>query len=155
MFLRTLQCIPHHTPPCHICTYIWFYFFQDGILVFWSHQEVLDSIASFKVNLHSMFTACFLYTFTDSFIVRNHHMWFLDVVARVLCSLAVIVGCGFGFHFHLVHCPCRIFTAYECLFQMFFFLLQHFRTGAGGFSSVMQWTYYTILWWYCVVTVPL
>ena len=23
MFLRTLQCIPHHILPCHICIYIW------------------------------------------------------------------------------------------------------------------------------------
>ena len=124
----------------HPVTFVSIYdstFLLEGILVFCSHQEVLDSFAPFKVNLHSMFTACFLYTFTYSFIVRNHHM-FLDVVARVLCALAVVVGCGFGFHSNLVHCPCSIFTSCECLFQMFFFFLQQFRAGADGFSSVMQ-----------------
>ena len=141
----------------HPVTFVSMYdstFLLDGILVFWSYQEVLDGIVSFKVDLHSMFIACFLYTFTDSFIVRNHHMWFLDVVARILNAPAVLVGCGFGFHFNLVHCPCRIFTSCECLFQIFF-LLQQFRAGTDGLSSVMQWTYYTILWWYCVITVPL
>ena len=37
-------------------------FLLDGILIFWSHQEILDGIASFKVDLHSMFTECYLYT---------------------------------------------------------------------------------------------
>ena len=83
-----------HSTLSHLYLYMTPLFSLHGILVFWSHQEVLDSIVSFKINLHSMFTACFLYTFTDSFIVRIHHMWFLDVVARVLCALAVIVGCS-------------------------------------------------------------
>ena len=155
MFLRTLQCIPQCIPPCHICIYIWLHFFLDGILVFCSHQEVLDGIASFEVDLHSMLTACFLYTFTNSFIIRNHHMWFLDVVARILGAPAILVGYGFGFNFNLVQCPCRIFASCECLFQMFFLLLQQLRAGTDGLSSVMKWTYYTILLWYCVITVPL
>ena len=96
MFLMTLQCIPHHILTCHICIYIWLHFFLDGILVFWCHQEVLDGIASYKVDLQSMFTACFLYAFTDSFIIRNHHMWFLDVVTRVLGASAVLVSCYLG-----------------------------------------------------------
>ena len=74
-----------------------FTFLLDGILIFWSHQEILDSIASFKVDLHSMFTACFLYAFTDYFIIRNHHMWFLDVVTRVLDTSAVLVSSVFSF----------------------------------------------------------
>ena len=56
------------------CVPINAYFFQDGILVLWSHQEVLDGITNFKVNLHSMFTAYFPYTLPDSFVVRNHHV---------------------------------------------------------------------------------
>ena len=31
-FLRTHQCIPHHTPPCHIYIYIWLHFW----IGFWS-----------------------------------------------------------------------------------------------------------------------
>ena len=32
----------------------------DRVLIFWSHQEVLDGMASSKVDLHSMFAAYFL-----------------------------------------------------------------------------------------------
>ena len=41
----------------------------DKILIFWSHQEVLDGIASFKIHLHSMFTAYFLQALTQPFVV--------------------------------------------------------------------------------------
>ena len=103
----------------HLVTFVSIYdstFLLDGILIFWSHQEVLDGIASFKVNLHSMFTACFLYAFNDSFIIRNHHVCFLDVVTRVLAASAVLVSCGFGFDFYPGQYPCRIFASCECLF---------------------------------------
>ena len=106
----------------HPVTFVSIYdstFLLDGILIFWSHLDVLDGIASFELDLHSMFSACFLYAFTDSFIIRNHHMWFLDVVTRVLGGPAILVGCGFGFDFNLVQCPCRVFTSCECLFQIF------------------------------------
>ena len=43
----------------------------------------------------------------------------------------------------------------SAMFQIIFFMLQQFRAGADGFCSMMQWTYYTILWWNCMVTVPL
>ena len=98
----------------HPVTFVSIYdstFLLDGILIFWSHQKVLDDIASFKVDLHSMFAASFLYAFTDSFVIRNHHMWFLDVVTRVLGTSAVLVSCGFGFDFYPVQCPCRVFAS--------------------------------------------
>ena len=47
----TLQCIPHCIPPCHTCIYKWLHFFLNGILVLWSHQEVLDGITSLMVFL--------------------------------------------------------------------------------------------------------
>ena len=40
-----------------------------------------------------MFLACVLEAFTDSFVEGNHHVWFLDVVPRVLLASA-----GFFFH---------------------------------------------------------
>ena len=56
----------------------------DRILIFWSHQEILDGIASFKVDLLSMFDAYFFQALTQPFIVWYHHVWFLVVVvARV------------------------------------------------------------------------
>ena len=122
----------------HLYLYMTPLFFLDGILAFWSHQEVLYGIASFKVDLHSMFTACFLNAFTDSFIIRNHHMWFLDAVARILGAPAILVGFGFGFDFNPIQCPCRIFASCECLFQVFFLLLQQLRAGTDGLSSVMK-----------------
>ena len=45
-------------------------FLLDGILMLGSHQEVLYGIAFFKVDLHSMFTACFLYALTNSFLMN-------------------------------------------------------------------------------------
>ena len=38
--------------------------FLDVILIFWSHQEVLDGIASLEVDLHSMFTSYFFEALT-------------------------------------------------------------------------------------------
>ena len=51
----------------------------DWILIFWGHQEVPDGVASFKVDLHSMFTACFLQAVTQPFLIWCHHVWFLVV----------------------------------------------------------------------------
>ena len=121
----------------HPVTFVSIYdstFLLDGIVIFWSHQKVLDGIASFKVDLHSMFTACFLYAFTNSFIIWSHHMWFLDVVTRVLGASAVLVSCGFSLDFNPVQHPCRIFASCECLFYMFFLLLQQLRAVTDEFE---------------------
>ena len=74
-------------------------------------RRFLMDIASFKVNLHLMFPACVLKTFTDSFIVGNHRVWFLDVVARVLLASTGPVCCGPGLDFNFVNCSCSIFTS--------------------------------------------
>ena len=104
----------------HPVTFVSIYdstFLLDGILIFWSHQEVIYSVASFKVDLHSIFIACFLYALTDSFIIRNHHIWFLVVVVvtRVIVASAILIDCGFVFDLDPVEHPCRIFTSCECL----------------------------------------
>ena len=88
-------------------------------------------------------------------MVGDHHIRPLDVIARVLGAFFGVVSYSSGFHLDFVQCPCRIFTSCECLIQMVFFMLQQFRVGVDGFCSMLQWTYYTILWWNCMVTVLL
>ena len=63
-----------------------------------------------------MFPACVLEALTDSFVVGNHHVWFLDVVARVLLASTGFVGCGLSFHFYFVNGPCRIIASCWSLF---------------------------------------
>ena len=43
--------------------------FSDGILVFWSYQEVFDCFASSKVNLYAMFLTYVFETFNEAFCV--------------------------------------------------------------------------------------
>ena len=86
-------------------------FLLDAILVLRSHQEVLDSVASFKIHLYPMFPACVLEAFTDSFVVGNHHVWFLDVVTRVLLASTGFVCYGLCLHFYFVYGPCRIIAS--------------------------------------------
>ena len=83
MFLRTLQCIPHHIHHRHICIYTWLLFFWM-VSWFWEPPGGFYGITSFQVDLHSMFTACFLDALTNPFITRNHHTWFVVVVTRVI-----------------------------------------------------------------------
>ena len=65
-------------------------------------------------------------------------MWFLDTVTKILGAPAILNGCGFGFGFDLIQCPCRLFASCESLFQVFFLLLQQLRAGIDGLSSVMK-----------------
>ena len=62
----------------------------DRILIFWSHQEVLDGIASFKVDMHPMFAVYFLQDLTHPFVVWDHHVWFLVVVVTRICGISSI-----------------------------------------------------------------
>ena len=59
---------------------------HDWIFIFWGHQEVLDGIASFKVDLHSKSAEYFLQALAKSSIIKHHHVWFL--VLAVLASLS-------------------------------------------------------------------
>ena len=49
-------------------------FSHDRIFVLWGHQEVLDGIASFTMNLHSMPAAYLLEAFTQPSIIRYHNI---------------------------------------------------------------------------------
>ena len=49
-----------------------------------SHEEVFDCVASLKVHLHSIFTACFLHTLTDPLVVGDHYVRPLDVIASII-----------------------------------------------------------------------
>ena len=110
-------------------------------------------VSSLKVNLHSIFTACSFLTFTDPLVVWDHYMRPLDVTASVLGAFCVVVAHSSGFHLSFVQCPCRIFASCKCLFQMFSLLFQQFRIRADGICSMLQWTYYIIPGWNCMVTV--
>ena len=54
-------------------------FLHNWIFVLGDHQEVLDGIASFKIDLHSMSAAYFLQALTQTSMIRYHHVWFLLV----------------------------------------------------------------------------
>ena len=88
----------------------------NWILIFWSHQEVLDGVASFKADLHSMFTAHFLQALTQPFTVRYHHVWFLVVVLLTsFCGISsLFVGWAFCLDLNSNQSPCRVFTFLEC-----------------------------------------
>ena len=72
---------------------------QYKIFVLWSHQEVLDGIAFFNMDLHSMCVACSLDAFTQSFVIWHHYVWILvallafciAVIAVLLVSLAGVL----------------------------------------------------------------
>ena len=88
--------------------------FKDRIFVLWSHEEVLDSHASFKVLLYPMFTAYSLDALTQPFGIRNHHVWILvafGVVSRIVGASSVVILCwSLGLDHHSVESPCRVLT---------------------------------------------
>ena len=69
-------------------------FSHDRILVLWGHQEVLDGIASFTINLHPMSAAYLLEAFTQPSIIRYHHVWFLlvGIVMTSSCGVTSFLG---------------------------------------------------------------
>ena len=87
----------------------------DRILIFWSHQEVLDGIASFKIDLYCMFAAYLLQSLTQPFIVWYHHVWFLVVVvvARVCGNSSIFVGWTFFLDLYFIWSPCKVFIFLE------------------------------------------
>ena len=68
-------------------------FLQYRIFILWSHQEVFDGIASFKMDLHPMFVACSLHVLTQPFVVWHHYVWIL--VALWLFALLLLLFCCF------------------------------------------------------------
>ena len=109
-----LRCSLNHSPKCsrglsnillitfHPVTFVSIddsTFLLDGILAFWSDQDVLDGITSFKIHLHTMFPACLFEAFTDTICSRESPCVFLDVIPRVLLASAGFVGFGLGLHF--------------------------------------------------------
>ena len=64
---------------------------HDWVFIFRGHQEVLDSAASFKADLHSTSAAYFLQALAQSSVIRYHHVWFL--VAVIMASLCGISFC--------------------------------------------------------------
>ena len=61
---------------------------QYRIFVLWSHQEILDGIASFRRDLHSMFIAYFPDAFTQPFVIWHNYVRIL--VALLVVCIAVI-----------------------------------------------------------------
>ena len=111
MFLMILQYTLHHTPPCHICIYIW-PFFKDGVFILWICEEVLDNHASFKVHLYPMFASWLLDVVTQPFGIRNHHVWILvvvSVVSRFVGASSVVV---LGWAWVLIFILLRVHAGY-------------------------------------------
>ena len=63
----------------------------DRIFVLGSHEEVFDCLSSFKVNLHPIFAACFLYSFTKALMVWHYH----EQVLFVGVAWALLKGSDF------------------------------------------------------------
>ena len=91
----------------------------DRIFVLGSHEEVLDCLSSFKVNLYPIFAACFLYSFTKALMVWHYHeqvlfvgvTWALLIVcSSVFCSVRVLT-----FQLCSVYGPDGVFTFPQCL----------------------------------------
>ena len=91
----------------------------DRIFVLGSHEEVFDCLSSFKVNLHPIFAACFLYSFTKALMVWHYHeqvlfvgvAWALLIVcSSVFCSVRVLT-----FQLCSVYGPDGVFTFSQCL----------------------------------------
>ena len=98
------------------------------ILVLGSHEEVFDCLSSFKVNLHPIFFACFLYSFTEALMVWHYHeqvlfvgiVWApLIVCSSVFCSVRILT-----FQFCSIYGPYGVFASSQCLEEMFFFFMQ-------------------------------
>ena len=90
-------------------------FFSIRSFVLRSHQEASDGLASFEVDLHSIFAACSFQTFTQPFVIWHHYVRIL-VLILVACIAALIlpmVSLGWCFHFdlHPVECPYRVLAS--------------------------------------------
>ena len=120
----------------------------DRILIFWSHQEILDGVASFKIDLHSMFTAYFLQALT-----QPHLAWFLVVVvlARVSGISSIFVGWTLCLDLNSYSEPMQGIHIFGVLSVDILLPV----AGTYGFSSMMEGTNHAIFWWHCVMTVPL
>ena len=90
-------------------------FLQPRIFVLWSHQEVSDGVASFKIDLHSMFIACSLHAFPQPFVIWHHYVWILvtPLVVSITFVVLLLVSLCWCSHFDLypVEYLCRVFTS--------------------------------------------
>ena len=82
-------------------------FGQHRIFVLRSHQEASNGIASFEVNLHSIFVACSFQTFTQPFVIWYHYVRVLLLVGCMAALILLVVSLGWCFHVDLypVECP--------------------------------------------------
>ena len=74
------------------------------IFVLGSHKQVFDCLSSFKVNLHPIFAACFLYSFTEALMVWHYH----EQVLIVGVTWALLIVCS------SVFCSVRVLTFQLC-----------------------------------------
>ena len=98
------------------------------VLVFGSHQEAFDGIASLEVCLDPMFLPHILHALTQSFNIRKHHIWPLvaccNIGNSVLWSSLFLGYGGFVLELHPVQGPHWVFVFCEDLLEMFFLIFQ-------------------------------
>ena len=124
MFLRTLQCTPHHTPPVTLISIDDSTLLLSRIFIFGSHQKVFDSSVSFKVYLYPIFATNLLYILTQPTVIRNHNVRLLVDGIQARVSSVVIVLVEGWFLSDPVQGPSRVFAFSKCTMEMTFFLLQ-------------------------------
>ena len=119
--------------------------FEDWIFILRGHQEAFDGSISFEVHLYAMFMTGLFCTLTHPLVIGYHHvgLWALVVIASVSAHCSFLLG--LRSQFGLVKCPFWKFAFFESLVQVFFLLLQEFRTGTNLLSPVMEGAYHTIL----------
>ena len=119
--------------------------FEDWIFILWGHQEAFDGSTSFEVHLYTMFVTGLFKALTHTLVIGYHHvgLWALVVIASVGAHCSFLLG--LRSQLGLVLCPFWKFAVFESLVQVFFLLLQEFRTGTNLLSPVIEGAYHTIL----------
>ena len=116
-----------------------------GSLSFGAIRRAFDGSTSFEVHLYTMFVTGLFKALTHTLVIGYHHvgLWALVVITSVGAHCSFLLG--LRSQLGLVQCPFWKFAVFESLVQVFFLLLQEFRTGTNLLSPVMEGAYHTIL----------
>ena len=98
--------------------------FWIGSLSLESHQDVLDSGASFKVHLYPKLSANVLNALTKSTVVWHHYVGLLLVVHLGSVGWNMFTLLLLCFHLYPFESPGGLLAILECILQVLFFLLQ-------------------------------
>ena len=118
------------------------------VLVFRSHEEVLDGMSSFAMHLNAIFFASSFDALTKALVVRHYNVYvgvvWLGCVGTTSPSIRIVTCCCSCSHFDSVDCPLWIFAFHQSLIKVPLFILKVIGCRADGVGSMVKCAYHTV-----------